>query len=156
MTTSIYPGNITKHFCFLFMFLIISTNIHAIAQTRIIGKNEYVMHEGRWYNTINSRRGDPIDTSTIIIRMKNRGDLQLVHHPLLNNRTIARYAPMIPGGYNVIELKHSTNSFDLYNSLSRDSLFDYVEYDAFGRFCTSEPNDPLFTQQWYLNNSCYA
>ena len=116
---------------------------------RLPGNRVYRLVDGRWYNYSEGSQGDPIVPHRLVVRRADRGQVtrsQIASTEVSGVRVIPN---VLFGNYHVLEIDSAVDPFRVADAISADPQFDYVEFDALGRF-DAAPNDPQYANQWNL------
>ncbi len=119
------------------------------AQLFRLQDREYRLVEGKWHSFHKGEKGDQVVPDRLIVRLKDRGDLRRFDFSRAGIQNVEVVSEELFGGFYVIKVKPPYDPFTIASSLSKNALFDYVEFDAIGEFHAT-PNDPLYGNQWNL------
>tara|TARA_B100001115_G_scaffold171274_1_gene153555 strand:+ start:532 stop:3462 length:2931 start_codon:yes stop_codon:yes gene_type:complete len=131
--------------------LLALSNIQLEAQTITLNENQYEFISGEWQLIGSNNLNFPVATNRIVIYYQSGA----------NQRNIATFEsnnglkPLFKSKFGWTFYKLSTDAdsgiFTLANSLLSDPIVSNVDVDTEGYY-TQSPNDPLYVNQWYLEN----
>lgn len=122
------------------------------SQTFQLGVREYRLMDGKWYTFTNGRQGDEIIPSRLVVRLKDRGDLNQLDFSKLGLRDVSIAGRRFLDGFYVLSISSGQEPFSVAKKLDASSLFDVIEFDAYGKRLAT-PDDLYFPNQWNLDNA---
>ncbi|MCH8070247.1 MAG: S8 family serine peptidase, partial [Candidatus Marinimicrobia bacterium] len=124
---------------------------HSYAQPQqfsLQGK-EYRFENDKWYTFFKGKKGDEIIPQRLVVRLKNRGQIEVFDFDRLNINGISFGSSRFLNGYYVLLIEQYQDPFNIASALEKSGEFDVLLFDALGkRQCA--PDDQSYSTQWNL------
>ncbi len=60
----------------IYLLLMMPANLIGQVNQKSIAGYQYAQYDGSWFHVVNGRRGDFVDTSRIVVRLRDKGHLE--------------------------------------------------------------------------------
>ncbi len=131
------------------LIALIATQSYAQPQQFSLKGKEYRFENGKWYTFFQGEKGDEIIPQRLVVRQKNRGQMETFDFNQLNLTGISLGSSRFLDGYYVLTIDPDQDPFSIASALEASGEFDILLFDAYGkRQCA--PNDAEYSTQWNL------
>lgn len=129
----------------LLLFFILILSFEALPQSKIIGEQEFLFTSGEWYKKDRSGKSYKIDKEVITIKFRTSDVENFIgNHGLSIVRKSAT-------GYYDIQIPSNLSILEVVEQIQKESsMIESIDVNTYGEYSFS-PNDPQFSNQWYLN-----
>lgn len=134
------------------LFFIFFISSLAFAQTFTLSGLQYKQEGGRWYRFDNNIPGDPVVPERILVKTNLFNPLSSAELQNFGLQHITIENGPFWGKWYVLSVGIGNDPFAYAQILEQSSLFSHIGFDGIGEFADS-PNDPLYPQQWNLDDS---
>lgn len=141
-----------KVFLLLDVFIIILLSTSITAQTYVLSRIEYKRINQNWFRIDSLSRGDQIFPHRILAQSIQTRPITLQDFVRINIEHVTIEAGPLINNWYILKIEDEADPFSIATMVESSELFSHLEFDGIGMY-TSTSNDPLFTQQWNLQDS---
>lgn len=129
----------------LLLLFILILSFEALPQSKIIGEQEFLFSSGEWYKKDPSGISYKIDKEVITIKFKTSDVENFIgKHGLSIVRKSAT-------GYYDIHIPSNLSILEVVEQIQKESsMIESIDVNTYGEY-SFNPNDPQFSNQWYLS-----
>ncbi len=118
-------------------------------QTFTLMGKDYKFHEEKWFTFFDGRLGAEVETSRLIVRLGDRGDVTRFPFDAFDIRGVTIASRRFLEGFYILSVETGMDPFPIARNLENTDLFDRVEFDVY-MTRTAAPNDTKYVDQWNL------
>lgn len=134
------------------VILTFASSLLAQPQEFTLMDREYRYEGGKWYTYFQGQIGDEIIPDRLVVRLSNSGDMKSFDFDVFNIKGVSVFSERFLDGYYVLSVAPESDPFQIAPQLENTTLFDVIEFDAYGQQAGT-PNDPHFApDQWNLKS----
>lgn len=126
-----------------------TSDLYAQLQRFTLQNREYRLEGNKWFTFFEGKKGDEIIPQRLIVRLKDRGDVESFDFQRLNISGVSMGSRRFLNGFYVLTILSDRYAFQIASVLEKTALFDVLEFDAYGTW-DGTPNDPQYPNQWNL------
>jgi subtilisin family serine protease len=116
---------------------------------RSIGRFQYGKFSGMWYTVVQGQKGDLLDTTHIILRLKDRGDVKNFNFKSAGLPVLRDVRGKFAEDFYEVEVPKGAGAFEILRSLDSTREFEDAFFNVLLRI-DATPNDPIYSSQWNL------
>jgi hypothetical protein len=140
--------NIFKAFVLFATFIFCLTSLPAQVNFERVGGYEYAQYDDQWFTVINGQKGDLVDISKIVVRLRDKGQVEKYNFAHVGLPKI-EISPRFGDGFYELKVPEKMNPFALARALELTGDFDVIHFKGYYKIF-SIPDDPLYPNQWNL------
>jgi subtilisin family serine protease len=145
---------ITKRSFSLFLMAVFFTTViielsFGQVNRRTVGGHEYAQLDGVWYTVVQGKQGDLVDTKHLLVRLKDRGDIDRFDFSALFLPRLKNVRGEFADGFYELEVPKGLDGFEVARQLECTGRFDEVLFNIFIKV-DANPNDQYYSSQWSL------
>ena len=142
-----------KRFILLILAILLVANYPKMANAqenlKTVGEYQYAQYKGTWYSVVNGKQGDLMDTKHIIVRSKDKSDIEKFDFQGLSVPQLKDVRGEFADGFYELEIPEGYDGFEIADKLEKSGKFDELLFNVFIEV-DANPNDQYYGSQWGL------
>jgi|WetSurMetagenome_2_1015567.scaffolds.fasta_scaffold01369_6 serine protease len=136
-------------FSFLFLIMFLTSSINSVAQVVILNNRTFEKINDKWYQ-IEGDKNYEVDTAVITVKYKDGvSQEEITQFQEAQSLQVIRANIL---GFVDLRLSYGSDPIEVVQDFINSGFTDIAEPNNYGEYLDT-PNDPLFSDQWALNNT---